>query len=275
MRFCVVLLIVFLSSIHCFGQKLKDEPTTYKDDLSLQWKKEADTLKFFAKNKLLTPIHIFFYSKKDNTELNSFVLMPKDSVYLLRYAGKLPDSTYISHFIDSVRVGYSWGHESLIKPDLDYLYRFPFKKRKKYEVSQSFHGKFSHNSERSRYAIDFQLDVGEPVHAAREGVVVKVIDWFTKQGGKELRNSANRIVIMHSDGTLAYYVHLDYKGTLVKEGDMVKRGQKIGFSGLTGYTRGPHLHFVVRKEKSIAIPIYFKGHEGKILKRGKRYKVIE
>jgi murein DD-endopeptidase MepM/ murein hydrolase activator NlpD len=100
-----------------------------------------------------------------------------------------------------------------------------------------------------------------------------VIDWFTKQGGEELINSANRIIILHKDGTMASYVHLDYKGSLVQEGQRVVEGEKIGVSGLTGFTNGPHLHFVVRKENDIAIPVYFKGYMGKTLKRGKKYKV--
>ena len=159
-----------------------------------------------------------------------------------------------------------------IKPDLDFLYSLPFKKDKKYRVTQSFHGKSSHHSDASRFAIDFQLEVGETVHAARGGVVVKVIDWFTKQGGPELRNAANRIVVILEDGTLASYVHLDYKGSMVKEGEKVEKGQVLGLSGLTGYTRGPHLHFVVRKENDLAIPIYFEGYPGQVLKKGKKYK---
>ena len=115
------------------------------------------------------------------------------------------------------------------------------------------------------------MQVGDPVYAARGGLVIKAIDWFTKQGGPELVKAANRIVILHEDGTMASYVHLIYKGVLVKEGDRIEMGQKIGYSGLTGYTNGTHLHFVVRKERDISIPIYFRGHEQKELKMGKKY----
>jgi murein DD-endopeptidase MepM/ murein hydrolase activator NlpD len=274
MRIYYTLIILVIHTTLVFGQKLKDEPTSYQDDLIFEWKKSNDTLKFIAKNKLVTSIEITFTSKENNTELESFLLLPKDSIELIKYKGIYSDSIFQTKFRDSIRIGYFWGHKSLINPELDYPYRFPFKKGKKYEVSQSFNGKASHNDEKSKYAIDFQLDIGEKVFAAREGIVVKVIDWFTKQGGIELRNSANKIVILHSDGTFATYAHLDYKGTFVKEGQFVEKGQKIGVSGLTGNTRGPHLHFVVRKERDIAIPVFFKGYEGKILKQRKRYKVI-
>lgn len=269
------LTVLYFQMVSAFGQKQIDEPTTYKDDLSFDWKKNENVLQLIAKNKLLVPLQIYFHFRKDGSELQSFLLHPKDSVTLVSYTGKQPDSIFKKQLNDSIRIRYYFGHASLIKPNLNHIYRFPFKKGKKYRVSQSFNGKASHSSERSKYAIDFQLEVGEPVYAAREGLVIKVIDWFTKQGGKELINAANRIVILHADGTMASYVHLSYKGSFVKEGQKVSEGQKIGISGLTGYTNGPHLHFVVRKENDIAIPIYFKGYKGKTLKKGKKYKIID
>lgn len=252
-----------------------DEPISILDDLEIGWKKDKDTLKLVARNKLLTSMQIYFHSRADNSELNSFLLRPKKSIDLLYNNGSLPDSVYKSQFKDSIRISNFWGHPSLVNADYDYLYRLPFKKGKKYEVSQTFNGKTSHQSIHSKYAIDFQLDIGEPVYAAREGMVVKVIDWFTKQGGRDLEKAANKIIILHADGTLGYYAHLQYKGSFVQEGETVQRGQKIGISGLTGFTNGPHLHFVVRKDNDISIPIYFKGYEGKVLKKGKRYKVVE
>ncbi|MBK7433819.1 MAG: M23 family metallopeptidase [Chitinophagaceae bacterium] len=38
-------------------------------------------------------------------------------------------------------------------------------------------------------------------------------------------------------------VHLKYNGSKVKFGDQVNKGDLIGFSGNTGWTNGPHLHF--------------------------------
>ena len=66
---------------------------------------------------------------------------------------------------------------------------------------------------------------------------------------------------------------MDHNGVLVKNGEKVEKGQLIGYSGNTGFTRGPHLHFVVRKEKDIAIPIFFEGYESKPVKAGKKYKI--
>ncbi len=272
-KILIYLTLLFIIPAGVNAQKQKDEPISYRDDLVLKWENNNDSLELIAKSKSHAPIQIYFYSRKENKELNSFLLKPKDSTRLTAILKTESDSIHNARFQDSIRIAYYLGHESLMDPDLDHLYRLPFKKGKKYEVSQGFGGKFSHSGEISNYAIDFRLDVGEPVFAARGGLVVKVIDWFTKHGGEELKNSANKIVILHEDGTLGAYVHLDYKGSFVKEGEWVKEGDKIGVSGFTGFTRGPHLHFVVRREKDIAIPVYFKGYEGKTLKKGKRYKV--
>lgn len=273
-RWPLALLFIFLFHTDVFGQeKKKDEPTSYRDDLTFAWKTENDSLYLMARSKQLAPIQVFFHSKSKDSLLQDFLLPPKDSLALMTVKSTEQDSLFREKISDSIRLSYYLGHPSLIKPDSTYLYRLPFKKGKKYRLTQGYFGKTSHYGPISRYALDFQLEVGEPVHAAREGLVIKAIDWFTKQGGEELKHSANRIVVMHDDGTFASYVHLKYKGTLVEVGDRVSRGQKIGISGLTGYTTGPHLHFVVRKERDLAIPIFFEGYEDQELKQGKRYKI--
>ncbi|WP_224483862.1 M23 family metallopeptidase [Robertkochia aurantiaca] len=211
------------------AQRKADEPLSYTDDLELEWQNVADTLLLRAASRSLIPVQIYFHGRINGNQLNSFLLMPGDSLRLLAVPAVKSDTIFKKRFRDSVRVSYYFGHRSLIDPDLDHLYRLPFKRGKKYEVSQSFNGKSSHFSEKSKYAVDFQLDVGEPVYAARSGMVFKVIDWFTKQGGEELKYAANKIVIRHDDGTMASYVHLDYRGSFVKEGDWVEEGEKIGF----------------------------------------------
>ncbi len=55
----------------------------------------------------------------------------------------------------------------------------------------------------------------------------------------------NYVSIQAGDGTVHYYCHLESRA--VKKGDKVKKGQKIGIMGNTGYSFGAHTHFEVRR----------------------------
>jgi murein DD-endopeptidase MepM/ murein hydrolase activator NlpD len=57
---------------------------------------------------------------------------------------------------------------------------------------------------------------------------------------------ANFIRILHADGSMAVYAHLAEHGALVRQGQPVETGQRIGLSGNTGYSTAPHLHFAVQ-----------------------------
>ena len=93
--------------------------------------------------------------------------------------------------------------------------------------------------------IDFGLPLRTPVHAAFEGEVTRV--------SKDETGYGNHIRIKHADNFLTLYGHLDsYDWSEVFVGDQVAGGQLIGYSGNTGWSTGPHLHFEVRKN-NIAI----------------------
>ncbi len=160
--------------------------------------------------------------------------------------------------------------------DKNYRYTLPYPKGKKYKIIQSFGGKFSHNKPHSKYAIDFGTKIGDTITAARGGIV-----FFVKEDSNEYCKSrrcidkGNKVLILHNDGTMAHYVHLDFEGALVDVGDKVKVGQPIAISGMTGFTTKPHLHLVMYKSGGISIPFYFKGQKRKKLKQGKYYKRLQ
>lgn len=140
----------------------------------------------------------------------------------------------------------------------------PFPKGKKYRVIQGYLGEFSHNTKYSSYALDFELKEGDVVSAADDGFVVGVIKKHNKHGNDvSWTGFANFITLYHpKSGLFTQYVHLKKNGSLVKVGDRVKKGQAIGFSGNTGFTDGPHLHFNVlhpvdSNEGLISTPIVF------------------
>lgn len=141
-------------------------------------------------------------------------------------------------------------------------YELPYEPGKRFRVSQGYGGPFSHTGN-SHYSIDFSMPEGTPVCAARGGVVYRVVDSFS-EGGPDVsfKPKANTIHILHPDDTLAAYVHLLNRGSVVTAGQAVVAGQLIGYSGNTGWSREPHLHFhvadAVTRER---IPTKFRSKE--------------
>jgi murein DD-endopeptidase MepM/ murein hydrolase activator NlpD len=129
-----------------------------------------------------------------------------------------------------------------------YLYALPFPAGEAHRVIQGFNGTFSHNGD-DAFAVDFRMPVGTSVRAARDGIVVAFNDTADSHGVTpefKDRSRANWIVVLHDDGTLAEYWHLEPHGVRVAIGQHVARGQVIGLSGFTGHTTTPHLHFEIR-----------------------------
>jgi hypothetical protein len=111
-------------------------------------------------------------------------------------------------------------------------------------IIQGNNGTLSHNDDHNRYAFDYYVRVGTPLVASRSGVV-ESSRMLSNIGGPDhaFRQDANAIVIRHSDGTSALYAHLAKNRNLVRVGEFVLQGERIGYSGDTGFSTGPHLHF--------------------------------
>ncbi len=90
---------------------------------------------------------------------------------------------------------------------------------------------------------------------ARDGVVMQVESDFDKAGLnlEKFGGRANFVRILHDDGTMALYAHLQEGGVLVHVGQRVLAGQQIGLSGNTGFTTGPHLHFAVQVNRGMQL----------------------
>lgn len=99
---------------------------------------------------------------------------------------------------------------------------------------------------------------GQPVYAAADGDVSYAIDTFpdmpvNKSGKFE---EANIVTIHHTREEATTYCHLKKGSVTVKQGDKVKRGQKIGEVGNSGASGLPHLHF------AMILPVYAKSGTG-------------
>jgi len=83
--------------------------------------------------------------------------------------------------------------------------------------------------------IDFPAEAGTPIVAAASGKVIYA-EWHAQYG--------KMLEIDHGNGLVSRYAHAS--SLLVKENDLVVRGQRVANVGSTGRSTGPHLHFEVR-----------------------------
>lgn len=121
-------------------------------------------------------------------------------------------------------------------------------------VTQGWGGRSSHDTVANRHAVDLAAPVGTAVLAAREGVVMQTEAGFGEGAfDPAYRERANFVRILHTDGSMALYAHLDAGSLSVRAGEHVRRGQRLGRSGNTGLSSGPHLHFVVQVNRGMRL----------------------
>lgn len=97
--------------------------------------------------------------------------------------------------------------------------------------------------------VDLRASTGTKVYAANGGTVTTSA--YSSAWG-------NYIIISHGGGVTTLYAHLNKR--LVSKGDKVKRGAVIGYSGNSGYSTAPHLHFEIAKDGATYNPLTeFKG----------------
>ncbi|KGL46342.1 hypothetical protein EP56_01765 [Listeriaceae bacterium FSL A5-0209] len=93
--------------------------------------------------------------------------------------------------------------------------------------------------------LDFGMPAGTPIKATDDGIVV-----FSGMGvsGSGYGGYGNVVHLEHSQNKeWTLYAHM--QRTAVKNGDVVKKGQVIGYVGSTGQSTGNHLHYEIRKQK--------------------------
>lgn len=213
--------------------------------------------------------------RADSTSTVTRTLGPRESEQVMHSPGTTPGTE------GGYRIAYDWtvGDKDAVHDD-DYLYALPYQRGARHRILQGYGSRFSHTG-LEEYAVDFDMPEGTSVHAARSGVVARVEEsndrgcWQAGCG-----RFANYIVILHSDGTTGEYYHLKRDGAVVAVGDSIAQGQKIGYSGNTGHSTMPHLHFAVYRAvewgNTQSIPVRFRSAEGIINRprRGARYEAF-
>ncbi len=100
---------------------------------------------------------------------------------------------------------------------------------------------------RKHKGMDFSAPTGTPIYSTSDGKVIRV-DGRAPGYGKHIR-------IDHGFGYVTLYAHLSKYN--VQRGQVVKRGDVIGFVGNTGRSVAPHLHYEIRKDGVAVNPINF------------------
>lgn len=258
-------LIAGFASALCAGYSQSQQILPDGDGVDLHELRENGTLKLVAKNSLHGPVQIGLYL----TDVDGLV---PDDTELLRVLPARSETEILR--LDAAVVAARGGLEYEFlhipgEPGARHTpaspYGLPYAVASRHTVTQAYPEQITHADPSSTYAIDFAMPIGTGVNAARAGIVMQVTsDYFgstTPDGGQR----ANLVRILHDDGTMAVYAHLHWDSIRVTLGDRVVRGERIAASGNTGYSTGPHLHFVVQRNRGgsiVSVPVQFAGLGG-------------
>jgi murein DD-endopeptidase MepM/ murein hydrolase activator NlpD len=201
-------------------------------------------------------------------------------VYITRdVSSDNPDGTIASSFV-MVKVEETDCYSRAIFGDpQDSDYVLPFPVDASYPVYQSYCWRTG--GHRNQLAYDFTIPIGNTIVAARAGTVREIREDSPDNG--EGVGEHNFVFIQHEDGTVAFYAHLMQNSVVVNPGDIVEAGQYFAFSGNSGESGEPHLHFGVYADyppvEGIDIPVNFRNAEGPLdslggLIRGEVYRAM-
>ena len=270
MKVLIIFSILLFYTSTIFGTETEINVNVYTEKIGSNYNVYAD-------NKEYCPVSIKINFKlknlKNTIKNDSIIVIPARSFeYLIT---ELKPTVSAGEFSFSYNLNYNYGDVTVTQFDSDFIYQLPYAKGKKFRISQGYFGKSTH---KGINALDFNMPLKTPIYAARGGIVARVVDTNTLNCfDEDCSKYNNYILIYHSDGTFSQYAHIFQNGSKVAPGDVVKKGQFLCYSGNTGYSSGPHLHFSVylpRLDEPEYVQTYFKTkkQEYTILKEGKTYK---
>lgn len=234
--------------------------------ISFFTEKTSQGIIFYANNNEYCPVSTQMSFSLSNLKPTTgkqsvFVIPAQAKKFVLTTLNKI--NTKTCDFKFNYKFKSNFGVITSTSYDSLYEYDLPFTKGKSVVLDQGYSGSYSHQNEN---ALDFNMPIGSEVCAARDGVVVEVVQHNSKScPSRACIDFANYITVYHSDGSFAKYSHLQQNGAKVNVGDTITQGQVIALSGNTGFTNGAHLHFVCYLQgidKQQTLETYFKINDG-------------
>ena len=220
-----------------------------EDDVKLLTHKHADGERLQVHNNLYAPVEVELALDNQANLVGAakkpirLVLPARTTLTLLELAAK--DPTQPIRYTPKLR--YALGDPELLP--ISYQYPLPWRGGP-FRLTQGANGKYSHFTPKGRYALDIAMPEGTVIVAARAGVVVETENQQTGRGNNP---AGNFVRILHDDGTMGVYLHLQTGSVSVSEGQHVAQGALLARSGNTGNSTGPHLHFVVQRNVGLAL----------------------
>ncbi|PCJ11306.1 MAG: peptidase M23 [Gammaproteobacteria bacterium] len=237
-------------------EKLQFSPATKKTNkLVVYTDQQESTHRLMVKNPFYAPVQVGIQSEIYERGFHSLIVPAATTLVLHESKRQIP------------KFRFSWAIGSPKAKQTPYVYQSPIISRKDHRITQSFNGKFSHAQAPNRYAVDIAMPIGTYLGASRPGTVIAVKDDFPMSGTTQhFLDKGNYVSVLHDDGTYAVYAHILLGSAKVKPGDTVEVGDTLARSGSSGFSTGPHLHFVIRKNtgfKLKSIPFKFADNNGK------------
>ena len=114
---------------------------------------------------------------------------------------------------------------------------------------------------RPHLGVDYAAPMGTPIRSVADGVVI----WKGWIGGY-----GRTVKIRHKGGIISQYAHMSRYASGLRVGQRVKKGQVIGYVGMSGLATGPHLDFRIKVNGRFVNPLTFLRRHAKY----KRYRVV-